>query len=146
MNAEPEHPKRTQKSKYKYFFASKHHGGGAWDDASWEPSLSKKDEFSVFDTADSMDIFDEKGRYYGVLRKGKKLRTLGTWHQQIAEFPKARPNIAWHGYPIWAVNRLAPENRASDKVKPSKTVFDKLEAAGMITKQEKKRLRKGAHA
>lgn len=146
MNTEPEFPKPTRKSTYRYFFASKHHGGGTSEDARWEPSLSRKVEFSVFDDADFHDIRDNDGRYYGVLREGKKLRKLGTWHQQIAEFPKARRGTPWHGYPIWAVDSVAPPNRASEKVRPSRDVFDKLEEKGLISKQERKRLWRGGHA
>jgi hypothetical protein len=59
------------------------------------------------------------------------LRDLGTWGQQIAEFPSAKAGIPWHGYPIWAVNQEAPDNRKGEKMRPAKQVFEKLEAPGL---------------
>jgi hypothetical protein len=84
--------------------------------------------------------------YYGVLPVGGELRDIGTWKQQVAEFPKASEGSPWHGYPIWAVNDKAPPNRASEKFKPSKAIFQKMEKVGLISKQQRKRLIKGKHA
>jgi hypothetical protein len=143
--ADPIHAVPTRKSRYRYQFTAKHHGGGKPDDAQW--SVSQEEEFSVFDTADYLDIFDDHGRYYGVLpTPARDLRDLGTWQQQIAEFPRTSQGIPWHGYPIWAVNDLAPPNRSGEKVRPAKEVFQKMEAATLITSRQRKRLYKGDHA
>ncbi len=142
------HPDPTRKSGFRYLFTGKHHGGGTSDDACWSPAITRGEEFSVFDAADFCDILDEDGRYYGVLRGvNGDLRDLGTWQQQVAEFPLAADGTAWHGYPIlWAANDLAPPNRGSHKSRPSKGVFIRMEAANMITLRERKRLYKGDHA
>jgi hypothetical protein len=147
MADDPIHPEPTRKSGYRYTFTGKHHGGGSPGDARWNPDLSKDQEFSVFDDADFFAIADKDGWMYGVLGAGNgELLDLGTWQQQIAEFPQSNAGIPWHGYPIWAVNNGAPDNRRGEKMRPRKEVFDKLEQAGLITKQQRKRLYKGSHA
>ncbi len=73
------------------------------------------------------------------------LRDLGTWQQQVAEFPFANPVVPWHGYPIWAVSELAPPNRSGQKMRPAKTVFAKMQEVGLITRRQRKRLFKGDH-
>ncbi len=148
MDSEPIHPKRTRKSKYRYRFTKKHHRKGKSDDAQWDPELTRKEEFTVFDDADFFVICDEMGRLFGVLRTPeKKLRELGTWKQQIAEFPKPSPgDDVWHGYPVWPVKGTAPANRANEKLRPPKAIFLKLEEAGLITKLQRKRLYGGGHA
>ncbi len=88
MSDEPEHPTPTARSGYRYVFTSKHHGGGASGDSRW--AITQDEEFSVFDTADQHAIADSDGRLYGVLRQGGGLADLGTWFQQVAEFPWRR--------------------------------------------------------
>ena|SRR5487761_518789 len=139
------HPNVTEESKYQYQFTPKHHGAVA-DAAQWLPSLSLDEEFEVFNAADRESICDDRGWLYGVRQAGHELLDLGTWSQQIAEFPAATARQAWHGYPIWPVNEFAPENRRSHKMKPDRAVFEKLEAAGMLTKPQRRRLLKGDHA
>jgi hypothetical protein len=140
------HGQPTRRSGYRYQFTPKHHGGdpGA---AQWLPALTLEEEFVVFDGADEHELSDEDGRLYGVLRDAEgRLRDLGTWQQQVAEFPRANEGVPWHGYPIWAVNAEAPANRSGEKVRPAKDVFGKMERAGLITARERKRLYKGDHA
>ena len=128
----------------RYCFTSKHHGGGSSEDAQWD--IPPEVEFSVFDTADFLEVRESDEQYYGVLSAWGELSDIGTWAQQVAEFPKASPGSPWHGYPIWAVNDVAPSNRSSAKFRPSKAIFLKMEAVGLITKQQRKRLLKGKHA
>jgi hypothetical protein len=147
MVDEPEHATRTRKSQYRYVFSGKHHGGGAVDDARWAADVTRSEEFFVFDEADFHEITDERGYLYGVLRDGaQNLRELGTWRQQIAEFPKAAENTPWHGYPIWAVDTYAPPNRGGQHMRPEQEVFRKMERAALITARQRKRLFKGNHA
>jgi len=147
MAEDPIHPEPTRRSRYFYLFSGKHHGGGRDDDARWAEDISRDEEFSVFDEADFHDISDEDGRLYGVLpTPARGLRDLGTWQQQMAEFPLANENVPWHGYPIWAVNQDAPSNRSDQKMRPAKEVFRKMEREGLITKRQRKRLFKGDHA
>lgn len=140
------HPQPTRRSGYRYQFTPKHHGGDA-EAAQWLPGLRLEEEFAVFDTADEHDLSDDDGRLYGVLRDADgELRDLGTWQQQVVEFPPANEGVPWHGYPIWAVNALAPASRSGEKMRPAKTVFRKMEQAGLITARQRKRLYKGDHA
>ena len=146
MATEVEHTARTHRSEYRYIFTAKHHGGGASGDARWPEEVSHDEEFSVFDVADLFVTCDERGWLYGVLPDTEgELRDLGTWQQQMAEFPWADEGVPWHGYPIWAVNELAPPNRADQRMRPSKDVFRRMEQAGLITARQRKRLYKGDH-
>ncbi len=142
----PIHPITTRRSGHYYLFYVKHHGGDR-DAARWLPTLTRNEEFAVFDTADFHDLSDDVGYLYGV-RKGLEgeVLELGTWGQQVAEFPFARLNAPWHGYPLYPLKEAGPKNRPGEKHRPSKEVFLKMEAAGLITVQQRKRLRKGNHA
>lgn len=115
-----EHPQPTRRSGFRYLFTAKHHGGGPDDAARWSPEINEDDEFRVFDDADAFEFTDDQGRLYGILRDEGGLRDLGTWRQQIAEFPFAREGMPWHGYPLWPVSEMAPENRRGEKFRPSK--------------------------
>lgn len=142
-----EHPQPTRRSGYRYLFTTKHHGGGDRNAARWSPDLSEDEEFSVFDAADEHDISDELGWLYGVLREGEDgLRDLGTWNQQVAEFPLADEGHPWHGYPLWAVSEPAPAKLRGEKHRPAREVFAQMERAGLLTARERKRLLKGDHA
>lgn len=138
------HPQPTRRSQYRYVFTAKHHGGGPPDAARW--FLNPLEEFSVFDDADFFEIADDAGRLYGILRDGADgLRYLGTWNQQLAEFPLANEGQPWHGYPLWPLKDFGPENRRGEKHRPAKQVFVVMERAGLITRRERKRLLKGSH-
>lgn len=130
-----------------YQFYDKHHGRGAPDVARWLREMSEDEEFAVFDTADANEISDERGWLYGVRPRDAEgdIPDLGTWGQQIAEFPHARPNETWHGYPLWPLVEAGPENRKGEKSRPSKDVFSKMVAAGMLDDRQRKRLYKGDH-
>jgi hypothetical protein len=95
------HGTLTARSRYQYQFTPKHHGADP-NAAQWLPALSLDDEFSVFDGADEHELSDEDGNLYGVRTDGEGgLRYIGTWNQQVAEFPVARAGEAWHGYPLY---------------------------------------------
>jgi hypothetical protein len=140
-----EHPVQTERRRLRYLFTAKHHGGDP-EAATWLPSLDDDVEFSIFNQADRDDLSDDKKRLYGARRDGDGgLGCIGTWGQQIAEFPYARPNEAWHGYPLWPLYDWAPESRQGEDLRPSKVVFLKMEGVGLLTKRERQRLFKGAH-
>jgi hypothetical protein len=140
------HPRPTERSGYRYLFTAKHHGGGSTTDARWLPDLCEDDEFAVFNEADVKDLADEDGNLYGALQDGEGgLRFLGTWQQQIAEFPHTEGELPWHGYPLWAVNDLGPANRRRQQYRPAKSVFDRMAATGLIARAMRKRLMKGDH-
>ncbi|MGL4553174.1 MAG: hypothetical protein ACRC33_18570 [Gemmataceae bacterium] len=145
MPEERIHPETTRRGGYRYTFTAKHHGGGSSGDARW--TLNDAEEFSVFDGADFHQVADDAGNLYGVLPgTDGSLRELGTWAQQVAEFPAAADGVPWHGYPIWSVNDEAPDNRRGERMRPAKEVFVKMEGAGLITRRQRKRLLKGDHA
>jgi hypothetical protein len=143
----PIHPIPTRRNGYRYQFYDKHHGRGASDAARWLPELSQDEEFAVFDVADWNEIADERGYLYGIRPRDAagEFPDLGVWGEQVAEFPSARPNETWHGYPLWPLSEGGPANRKGEKARPSKAVFERMEAAGMLTRREKKRLYKGDH-
>jgi hypothetical protein len=127
---------------YRYQFYTKHRGGDLRA-AQW--SVSQDVEFDVFNLAVLNDLSDERGNFYGVSRDfdGDDLLELGTWGQQVAEFPLARVNESWHGYPSWPVDDDGPQNRRGQEFRPSKEVFNKMESQGIISKKERRRLDKG---
>lgn len=109
--------------------------------------MSLDEEFAVFDTADANGISDERGWLYGVRPRDVEgeIPDLGTWGQQIAEFPHARPDETWHGYPLWPLVEAGPQNRRGEKSRPSKDVFSRMVEMGLLTVCERKRLQKGDH-
>jgi hypothetical protein len=127
-----DHPIATDENGYRYQFTPKHHGAVAHA-AQWLPSLTLDEEFAVFNSADGHNLTDDRGWLYGVERSVDTLRDLGTWTQQIAEFPCPNAGHPWHGYPIWAVNDDAPDNRRGHRFRPDRSVFNKMLAAGLIT-------------
>jgi hypothetical protein len=144
--AGPIHPVPTQRSGYRYFFYEKHHGRGGPDAAQWEPSLSHEEEFGVFDLADLHEVSDE-GRLYGIGRDSEgRIRSLGIWDEQVAEFPAARDGELWHGYPLWPLLEKGPVNRRGQKHRPAKAVFRRMEEERLLTTRERKRLEKGDYA
>ena len=140
------HSVPTRKRGLSYLFTGKHHGGGTADDACWSKELMPDEEFSVFETADILDILDDDRRFYGVLRDPLgDLHDLGTWQQQIAVFTGTETG-PWHGYPVWPVDDSAPSNRAAQRMRPSKSVFAAMQSVGLISAQQRKRLEKGNFA
>lgn len=140
------HATPTERSNYHYQFTPKHHGADTTA-AQWLPSMSLEEEFAIFDEADMRDFSDEDGRLYGVQRGSEgELQFLGTWNQQVAEYPIAREGEAWHGYTLYPLVELGPESRRGQKVRPAKEVFNKMAGAGIITRSQRRRLLKGDHA
>ena len=144
----PIHPTPTRRSGYRYLFYVKHHGPGGHDGpAKWASEFSHDEEFAVFDSADFHEISDERGWLYGVrISESQQVLALGTWGQQVAEFPQARANEPWHGYPLWPLKQDGPPNRRGEQHRPSKAVFQKMEEVGLISRRDRKRLQKGDHA
>jgi hypothetical protein len=140
------HETLTNRSDYQYQFTPKHHGADP-NAAQWLPELTLEEEFAVFDLADEHELSDEDGQRYGLrLEGGDGLRYIGIWDEQIAEFPVARQGEPWHGYPVYPLVELGPQNRRGQKCRPQKAVFDKMLRAGIITRNQRQRLLKGKHA
>ncbi len=96
--------------------------------------------------ADNRQVADASGNLYGyeVLIEGNQhLREIGNWDQQMAEFPVQEDGSNWHGYPIWPVGPLTPENYRGQRCRPSADVFDRMVQIGDITPAQRKRLKKG---
>ncbi len=142
-----EHSQRTSENGLRYQFTPKHHGGPrSKGQTQWVPSLTFAEEFSIFDEADAFGILDGKGNMYGVLRDGhEELRAVGAGEEQVAKFPRARSG-PWHGYPCWPINKSGPTNRNKQEMYAPKRVFDLLQEAGLITEEQRDRLKKGDHA
>ena len=141
---DPVHPVPTRRSGYHYFFYSKHHGGGTRDDSRWLPGLSHEEEFSIFDAADRLEVSDDRGWLYGLLRTEEgQVRYIGTRKQQLAVFPFARAGVPWHGYPLWPLDKPAATYRQGDKFCPPNEVLRKMVQAGLFSASERRRIRGG---
>jgi hypothetical protein len=148
-----EHPVQTRRRGLSYVFTPKHHGGDQ-NASRWLTELPLDEEFAVFDRADGIlvapptdnrQVADVAGNLYGyeVLNSGlRHLRDLGTWHQQMAEFPVQNPGAVWHGYPIWPIDQdVAPKKYKGQKCRPSVEVFDRMMQLGDIDHGQRKRLK-----
>ena len=93
---------------------------------------------------DERQVADGNGNLYGyeTLPTGT-LRELGTWHQQIAEFPCQMQGADWHGYPIWSIHSHSSQNYQGQKCRPATEVFDRMVQLGDISPAQRKRLKKG---
>jgi hypothetical protein len=147
------HPTKSARRGLAYVFTPKHHGASS-DSACWLTELTLAEEFAIFNRADGTvvqfayedhrQVADEDGNLYGYeLLSDGSLRVIGTWQQQIAEFPVQREGTPWHGYPIWPLNSEAPENRRGAKCQPDTAVFDRMFNLGDINRGQRKRLKKG---
>lgn len=141
----PLHHARTKRNAYAYFFYTKHHQPSRTTDAQWllPPDLTPEEEFCVFDNADHYDLSDGLGNLYGLRERiGMNVPQLGTRMEQVAKFPAAVENQAWHGYPIWPIAK----KRDDEDLRPIPVeVLVKMVERGVIDARERKRLRKGDH-
>lgn len=148
------YPVSTARRGLVYVFTPKHHGGDTTSSC-WLTDLTFDEEFAIFDRADGVVVVDPKlmderqvadgnGNLYGyeTLPTGT-LRELGTWHQQIAEFPNQVQGADWHGYPIWSIHSDSSQKYKGEECKPAKEVFDRMVQLGDITPAQRKRLKKG---
>lgn len=153
QNITPYHHQTVRRA-LTYEFTPKHHGESATASC-WLTVLPLVEEFEIFDRADGImvaapadnrQVSDAAGNIYGyeVLVEGSQhLREIGTWDQQMAEFPVQRAGSNWHGYPIWSVGPLAPQNYQGQRCRPAPEVFDRMVQIGDITTAQRKRLKKG---
>ena len=126
----PIHPVPTRRSGLRYQFYDKHHGRGAPDAARWLPSLGHDEEESLSpSTPRTGTIADERGWLYGVCPRDNagEIPDLGIWEEKVAEFPFARPEETWHGYPLWPLSAEGPATRRGEK---ARTVEGRLLADG----------------
>jgi hypothetical protein len=151
IGQESEYPSTSRRRGLRYLFTAKHHGGGTSHDATWHPSLSKADEFGIFDSADWHEIVDDSGNMYGILRDQALggLRMLGTWCQQVAKFPIAAAGQSWHGYPLLPIStdesqrEIRPLRRSVPREVWKRLLGENLTQAALLTKEEARNLKKG---
>ena len=139
----PEHAEQTRRRALRYCFSRAHHGRGMIDDSQWARDLGEVEEFSVFDTADWYALSDSKGHLYGLRRGGtlEFIPDLGTEGQKIAKFWKTHEGLPWHGFPLWPISEDSPPNRR--KTVAPKEALKKMETAGLLLPDLRKRLQKG---
>lgn len=145
VQSDTEHPVPTSRRGLIYLFTPKHHGGNA-SASCWLTELTFDEEFAIFDRADEHQVEDSAGNLYGyqVLEASNRhLRDLGSWSQQMAEYPVQRPGSPWHGYPIWPIASMAPPQYQGQRCRPERQVFDRMVELGDITIGQRKRLKKG---
>ena len=149
------HPRPTARRNLQYLFTPKHHGGDATASC-WLTAIMLNEEFAIFDRADGIvvavpgddeQVADPDGNLYGYEVLGaanQHLRELGTWDQQMAEYPVQQPGAPWHGYPIWPINPVATGQQfQGQRCRPLPAVFRRMEQLGHITHSHRKRLMKG---
>jgi hypothetical protein len=143
--AGPVHPVRTANHQYQYLFHPKHHGRGGPREAQWLKELSHDQEFGVFDLADTHELLDGKGHLYGFhLGPNQEILELGTLEQQVAMFPRARPDEPWHGYPLSPLRRVRSPHPEERDV-PTE-VLRRMVERGLLSEIERRRLEKGKRA
>lgn len=141
----PEHPGRTRRNGFRYCFYVAHHGRGSPDDSQWAEDVGREEEFAIFDEADWHDLSDPKGHLYGVRRSPEgEILDLGTKREQIAKFWNPSVNQPAHGFPVWPMGYDVPENRR--RTPPPKEAILKMEAAGLLLPERRKKLLKGKEA
>jgi hypothetical protein len=139
------HPVQTANHQYQYLFHPKHHGRGGPREAQWSKELRRDQEFAVFDLADIHDLLDGKGHLYGLrLAPNREILELGTLGQQVAMFPRARPDEPWHGYPLSPLRRVSPPHPEERDV-PTE-VLRRMVERGLLNEIERRRLEKGRRA
>ena len=149
------HPALTARRNLAYVFTPKHHRASQTS-SRWLTALTLDEEFAIFDRADGVvvqsplldnrQVADENGNLYGyeMLTNGpQKLRQVGTWYQQLAEFPFQEAGAAWHGYPVWPIGPQSPQHLQGQKCRPDSQVFDRMVQLGDITPGERKLLKRG---
>jgi hypothetical protein len=129
-----DHDEVTDAHQYRYQSTPKHHGADR-EAAQWLRQLTLGEEFRIFNIADVNELTDPSGNLFGAERVGEDdLRDIGTRGEQVARFPVADANQAWHDYPAWPL---------AGGMKPSKAVFRRMEQQGIVTTRGRKRLDKG---
>jgi hypothetical protein len=142
-----EHPRRTDRSGFRYFFYDKHHGRGGPQASQWLSEITDDEEFPIFDTADRLELADEPGNLYGVLADEQgEIRQIGTLAEQVAKFPVQRPNDPWHGYPFYPVSADRNVRRAPPSRHLARGVLHQMLDVGLLNPHQYKRLKKGQNA
>jgi hypothetical protein len=137
------HAVRTRRSSYRYFFYDKHHGRGGPEAARWALDLSEGEEFGIFEQADELELSDDHGNLYGIrLGPDREVLVLGTLRQQVAKFTDSGPH--WHGFPLGPLDGNLDPPHPPERALP-KDALQKMVDAGLLTREERRRLLKGKH-
>jgi hypothetical protein len=143
------HRQLTLFNQLTYCFTPKHHGVGSKSksDSQWPPNLPRPEEFAVFDMADIHQLADPDGNLYGlrIRQAGERheILELGTRHEYIARFWAEEHERHWHGHPLWPIQARDALNRARQKYCPSREVFNRMVAEGLLTEPQARRLKLG---
>lgn len=139
----PVYPEPTAVNNRCYFFYVKHHTPINIEDAQWLPGLPLAEEFGVFELANRHDLSASNGNLFGLrIREGLVLE-LGILGEQVAAFPFVRGDMPWHGFPHWP---LAKDGGPGGRIyPPPRQALKKLEAVGLITPKQRRRLEAGKH-
>ena len=118
-----EHDQETVRSRHRYLFTEKHHGGPhSAGQAEWLPSLAFEAEFWIFNMADDFDFSDDDGRLYGMLKlPDSACEFIGVYKEQIATFPRPNAGSPWHGYPVYPLAGV--NTRSGDAGRPKNAIF-----------------------
>lgn len=139
----PVYPHHTAFNERCYFFYDKHHLPSNVGDAQWLPRLLPAEEFGVFELANQHDLSDDGRNLFGLrIREGLVLE-LGMFGEQVAKFPFVSGNKPWHGFPHWP---LATDGGAAGRIyPPPRQALKKMEAVGLITSKQRRRIESGKH-
>jgi hypothetical protein len=126
---------------YSYKFHHKHHFPSRPSEIQsvWRRDVTRHEEFGMFAEADRLDLRDEGGDFYNVLKDGTTYRTIGELGEQLAKFWEALPPKEAHGFPLWPIQ--TSERRDC----PPKTALQRMVEVHIITEKEKVRLSNGRH-
>lgn len=108
------------------------HRSEGWQHKSiWSESVSRQEEFALFDAADRDEWQDSRG-YWGF--QGDTAPTIGTRNERMAHFPhKTDSADDWHGFPVHITVARRPE----------KGLVEKWHHEGRISFAVAKKLRRG---
>ena len=111
--------------------------------AKWALDLGENEEFGIFDQADDLELSDDRGNLYGIrLGPERQVLVLGTHRQQIAKFTDS--GLHWHGFPLGPLERNLDPPHPPDRALP-KDALRKMVDAGLLAREERKRMLKGKH-
>lgn len=137
------HPERTHKGQ-SYKFHPKHHYPSREDSGIWKRSISRDQEFMMFQDAETNEFSDESGNLFNVLKdEDNEFVTIGTKYEVVSKFWNPQPNTEWHGFPMWPIKTKLPTNRSKPVYGPSSEILKKMVDAEKITERDKARLLRG---
>jgi hypothetical protein len=137
------HPTRTVKGRA-YIFVDKHHHPPKGDHACWLRSISRDDEFLLFQEAETGNFEDEKGHLWNVHRNAaEEYLEIGTRHELMAIFWNPHSASEWHGHPRWPVKTSQDYNRKNQGYEPPRSVMETMVRSGRVNQRDAERIMRG---